>query len=106
MLKTTLTQLTETLPLLVNVSDNVEDVGSDNADETVERLPPYTKARIRVTSYPTPNAKVAFTQSKKVFTKALIFYHFDPKSHIWIKTGGFGNTIGRVLSQRTLDNLG
>ena len=45
-----------------------------------------------------PKAKLAFTQLKQAFVEAPIFHHFDPESHIWIKTDISDYTIGSVLS--------
>ena len=46
-----------------------------------------------------PKAYLAFTQFRKVFTKALILYHFDLKRYIRIKIDALGYAIGEVLSQ-------
>lgn len=46
----------------------------------------------------TPGARLTFTILKQVFTKVSIFYHFNPKYHIQIKTSILGYTIGRVSS--------
>ena len=54
----------------------------------------------------TPGAKLAFTKLRQAFVKAPIFYHFDPKCHIWIETDASGYAIGGVLSQLTSDDLG
>lgn len=35
------------------------------------------------------------------FTKALIFYHFDPKNYIQIKTDVLKDNISKVFSQLT-----
>lgn len=47
-------------------------------------------------------ARVAFIHRKKMFTKALILYQFDPKCHILIETDVFGFAIGEILNQLTL----
>ena len=49
----------------------------------------------------TPNARTAFNRLRLAFTEALIFWHFNPKCHIWIETDALGYTIGKVLSQLT-----
>ena len=40
-----------------------------------------------------------------MFTKTLIFQHFDPKYFIWINTNVSAYAIGRVLSQLISDYL-
>ena len=51
------------------------------------------------TGFLIPKAKLAFIQLRQAFVKAPIFYYFDPKSLIWIKTDASGYTIGGILSQ-------
>ena len=53
----------------------------------------------------TSDARKAFNQLKQVFTKALIFQHFDLKYHIRIETNASGYAIGGDLSQLTSDHL-
>ena len=79
--------------------------GGDCEDKTVERSPFISKNSNKAASYLTPEARLAFTQLKKVFSKAPILQQFDPKCHIWIETDTSSYAIGRVLSQLTLDNL-
>ena len=52
-------------------------------------------------SFPTHNARQAFTQLIQAFTKALILQHFDSKQQIQIETNVFSYAIGSVLSQIT-----
>ena len=52
-------------------------------------------------SFLTPDAREAFNRLRLMFTKALIFWYFNPEYHIWIKTDVLGNAIGGVLSQLT-----
>ena len=54
----------------------------------------------------TLRAKLAFTELRQVFLKALILHHFDPERHIWIEIDALGYAIGGVLSQMTSDDLG
>ena len=64
--------------------------------------------RIRATGEPTFltfGAKEAFNQLRQVFTKALIFWHFDPECHIRIERDASGYAIGGILSQLTSDHL-
>ena len=46
----------------------------------------------------TPKARLAFNLLQLVFTKALIFWHFDPEYYIRIKTNVLSYAIGDVLS--------
>ena len=106
MLRTSPTQSAKNLSLLVDVAKNVE-VGVDGGnceDETVKKSP-HSKNLNRA-GYLTTKARLAFIQLRKLFTKALILQHFDLECHIWIKTNASGYTIGGVLSQLTLNNLG
>ena len=54
----------------------------------------------------TANAKEAFFQLRRAFTKAPVLRHFDPERHIWIETNAFGYAIGGVLSQLASDDSG
>ena len=84
-------------------NNKIVDDGSSKVNETVKnssrklmRLP-----NIRTTGKPnflTPNAKKAFNYLWLAFIKALIFQHFDLKSHIWIKIDISGYAISKVLS--------
>ena len=47
----------------------------------------------------TPEARLAFTQLRQAFVENPIFYHFDPESHIQIKTDALSYAIGGVLNQ-------
>lgn len=49
----------------------------------------------------TLEARLAFTQLRQIFTKALIVQHLDLKRHIWIETNASGYAIDDVLSQLT-----
>ena len=52
----------------------------------------------------TLNTKKTFNYLRLAFIKALIFWHFDLKNHIWIKTNVLNYVIDRVLSQLNLDS--
>ncbi len=54
----------------------------------------------------TPKARKAFTKLRQAFVETLILNHFDSERHIRIETDVFGYTIGGILSQLTLDDLG
>ena len=49
-------------------------------------------------SFLTPEARLAYNRLWLAFTKALIFWHFDPECHIWIETDALGYAINSVLS--------
>ena len=107
MLRTSPTQLAKNLSLLVNVAEDDEVVVDvdDCKNETGGRSP-HSKKINGATTYLTPEVRLAFTQLRKAFTKALIFQHFDLKCHIRIETNASGYAISGVLSQLILDNLG
>lgn len=46
-------------------------------------------------------AKLAFSQFRYAFTKALIFYHFDLEYYIQIKIDAFGYVLSGILSYLT-----
>ena len=50
-------------------------------------------------SFLTLNARTIFNCLRLTFTKALIFWHFDPECHIRIETNTLGYAINGVLSQ-------
>ena len=50
-------------------------------------------------SFLTPKARSAFGCLWLAFTEAPVFWHFDLKFHIWIKTNALGFAIDGVLSQ-------
>lgn len=49
--------------------------------------------------------KLAFTKSKQLFIKVLIFYYFNPKYHIQIETNTFKYAVSKFFRQLTLNNL-
>ena len=59
----------------------------------------------RGSNYLIPAAKKIFNHLRHVFIQALIFQHFDPEWYIRIETNASNDTIARVLSQLTLDDL-
>ena len=61
-------------------------------------FPPNFKNKEARAGFFTPKARLAFTQLRQAFVKALILYHFDPKSHIRIETDASSYNIGGVLS--------
>ena len=64
----------------------------------IENSPTFD-AKDSGSSFLTPEARLAFNCLPLAFTKALILWHFDPKSHIRIKTDILGYAIGSILSQ-------
>ena len=67
----------------------------------------FSKSKKTVESdFLTPGSRLAFTKLKQAFVKALILYHFDPKSYIRIGTDISSYAIGGVFIQLTLDDLG
>ena len=54
----------------------------------------------------TTNAKKAFLQFRRAFTKAPILQHFDSEQYIRIETDASGYAIGGVMSQMATDDLG
>ncbi len=53
-----------------------------------------------------PRARKAFIKLKQAFVKAPILNHFDLERHIQIEIDVSGYTIGEILRQMTLDDLG
>ena len=51
------------------------------------------------TGFLTLKARLALTKLRQAFVEAQIFHHFDPESHIWIKTDASSYAIGNGFSQ-------
>ena len=64
-----------------------------------------SKKMLRFMDFFTFRARLAFIELRKAFVKVLIFYHFDLKYHIRIKTDVLEYVIDNVFSQLILDNL-
>ena len=79
--------------------------GDSGNSETIGRSPPYKKSAIGAIGHLIPNVKTTLIQLSKAFTKALIFYYFDPKYYIQIKTTIFGYAINEDSNQLALDNI-
>ena len=60
---------------------------------------PKSRTEKAGTGFFNPKTRLAFTQLRQAFVKAPIFHHFDPESHIRIKTDVLGYAIGDILSQ-------
>lgn len=67
------------------------------------KKPKLTKFNSSKTNFLTLKAKETFIYLQKVFTKALILRHFDPKCYIYIKTNTSGYIISEILSQINLN---
>lgn len=64
----------------------------------------FAKAKPSRIDFITFGAQKAFIYLQKAFIKTLIFRHFNPECHIYIKTNTTRYAIGNVLSQMTLDH--
>ena len=86
------------------------EVESNEVGKKVQNLSKFknlSKSKKMVGSdFLTPKAKLAFTELRQAFFKAPILYYLDPEPHIRIETDVLGYTIGGVLSQLSLDDLG
>ena len=98
-----------------NGIDNVKvDGGEVEVDEIGKKVQKLSRSKklskskktVRSSDFLIPRAKLAFIKLRQVFFKAPILYHLDLERHIWIETDVSSYTIGGVLSQLTLDNLG
>ena len=100
------TQSSKNSLLLIDMAE-VNEIGvgdgDDHEDKTIKRL--LSKNLNKATSCQSSNARQAFTQLRQTFTKAPIPQNFDLKCYIWIQTDASDYSIGRILSQLTLDNL-
>ena len=93
--------------------DEVDD-GEVEDDEVGKKVRKRSKSKnlskfkktVRSSDFLIPGAKLAFTKLRQAFFKAPILHHFNPERHIQIETDASGYTIGGVLSQLTLDDLG
>ena len=89
--------------------DDVEVDGDEvEVDEVGKKVQNLSKSKktVRSLDFSTPEAKLAFTKLRQAFIKAPILYYFDLERHIRVETDASGYTIGGVLSQLTLDDLG
>ena len=94
--------------------DDIEiDSGEVEVDEVGKKAQNSSKSKNLSTSkkmvgsdFLTPGAKLAFTELRQSFLKALILHHFDPRHYIQIEMDVSGYAISGVFSQLTSDNLG
>ena len=86
MVRTSPTRSAKNLLSLVDVAEDAEIGvdGGDLEDETVERS--LHSKNLNRTGYLTSKARLAFTQLRKMFTKASILRHFNLKCYIRIET--------------------
>ena len=90
----------------VEVKVEVNEVGKKVRKLSKSKNSSKSKKTVRSSDFLTPGAKLAFIDLSQAFFMAPILYHFNPEPHIRIETDVSGYTIGEVLSQLTLDNLG
>ena len=98
---------------LTQIDNNDEVVGNgDDRNLSKSKKPKNAMFRIQTPlsttgepTFLTPDARNAFNQLRKMFTKAPILQHFDPECHIRIETNASGYAIGEVLSQLTSDQV-
>ena len=85
------------MSLLWNVAEDAKlhSGGSDYENKIIEKLP--FKSTNRVTGYLISKVKLTFTLLKKLFTKVLVFWQFNPKSHIQIEANMPVYTIKNIL---------
>ena len=88
------------------MSDKIDNVGGGGDCKDKIDIRSLFKNSNGATEYLDLKTRLAFTQLRKAFSKALIFQQFDLKYHIWIETNTSSYAIGEVSSQLTLDNLG
>ena len=84
----------------------VDEVGKKVQKSTKSKNLSKSKKAVRSSDFLTPGAKLAFTELRQMFVKALILHYFDLECHIRIETDVSGYAIGRVFSQLTSDDLG
>ena len=116
-----LTSLLKTTRLSKSVSkafmannNEVDSSGGSRANEIIVNLSKNMKSKklmhmlnigaMRKPNFLIFNAKKTFNHLWLAFIKALIFRHFDLKSHIQIKTNVTSYAIYRVLSQLNLNS--
>ena len=85
-----------------NSEVDCSEIGDNEVGKKVQKLFKFknlskSKKMVRL-DFLTLGAKLAFTQLKQAFVKALIFHHFDPERHIRIEIDVSGYAIGGVLT--------
>ena len=79
------------------------EVGNNEVEKKGRNLSKSKKTEL---GFLTAGAKMAFTELRQAFIKALILHHFDPEHHIWVETDASGYATSGVLSQLTSDDSG
>ena len=82
-------------------SKNLTKVKNSGKSRVAKATSPGTAPEARL--FLTPEARLAFTRLRLVFTEAPIFHHFDLERYIRIETDASSYDIGGVLSQLTSD---
>ena len=94
-----MTKSSDTAPRLRADDNKVVEVGSKADDRNLSKSKKSKNAKsgkqicIEAKGEPTfliPGAREGFNQLRQLFTKALIFRHFDLECHIWIETDASG----------------
>ena len=82
----------------------VDEVGKKVQKTSKSKNSSKSKKAIGPSDFLTLGAKLAFTELRQAFLKALILHHFDLEHHIRIETNASGYAIIGVLSQLTSDD--
>ena len=90
----------------VEVEVKVDEVEKNVQNSSKSKNLAKSKKTVRCSDFLTLGAKLAFTELRQAFLKALILHHFNPERYIRIEIDVSGYAIGRVLSQLTSDDLG
>ena len=78
-----MTRFEKNLLLLIDMAENIKvDNNSNDNYEMSKKLPLYKKSTVGAMGYLTSNAKTAFSQLRKAFNIAPIFYNYDSKYYI------------------------
>ena len=89
------------------VNNSEVDSNEVRDDEIEKKVLKSAKSKKMVwLDFLTSGAKLAFTELRQAFVKALILYYFDLEHYIRIETDVLGYAIGGVFSQLTLNNSG
>lgn len=70
----------------------------DDGDKVEEMRENLSKINWSRAQFLTPESSVSFIHLSKVFTKAPILYHLNPKPYIQIKNDASGFSIGEILN--------
>ncbi len=81
-----------------DVDGNIKNLSSV-VKSAKSKKPNFVKNNSSKTEFLILRAKKAFIYLRKAFTKAPIYWHFNPKRYIHIETDALGYAISGVLSQ-------